>query len=138
MAFSEEIRLFIRSRAENCCEYCKSQDKFSPVFFTIDHINPIAAGGSNELENLAYACSLCNRLKWQKVAIFDSISNQSVPIFNPRNDTWLHHFQWSDDYFQLIGISAVGRATISELQLNREKLIRFRKEMFVIGQHPPT
>ncbi len=125
-------------RSGHRCEYCQSQDKYSPVFFTIDHIIPISEGGSNDLENLAYACPLCNRLKWQKTTALDSVTNFSTLLFNPRTQVWQDHFKWSDDFFQIIGLSATGRATVSALLLNREKLIRYRREMFDIGQHPPN
>lgn len=133
----EAIRLRVMLRSGHCCEYCKSQDKFSPVFFTIDHIIPIVENGTDDIENLAYSCPLCNRLKWQKMFAIDPVTNMTVHIFNPRLDTWQDHFQWSEDYLQIIGITAVGRATANILCLNREKLLRYRKEMFDIGQHPP-
>lgn len=132
-----EIRLQVMLRSGHCCEYCKSQDKFSPVFFTIDHITPLAENGTHNLENLAYACPLCNRLKWQKVHVPDPVTNNQVQIFNPRAEQWSDHFQWSEDYLHIIGITAIGRATVNALRLNREKLVRYRKEMFEIGQHPP-
>ncbi|HRI58211.1 MAG TPA: HNH endonuclease signature motif containing protein [Saprospiraceae bacterium] len=124
-------------RSGHCCEYCKSQDKFSPVFFTIDHIIPPLQGGTHDVENLAYSCPLCNRLKWQKVHGVDPVTKNPVRIFNPRLDRWQDHFQWSEDYLQIIGITAIGRATVDVLRLNREKLITYRREMFEIGQHPP-
>lgn len=34
----------------------------------VDHIVPVAAGGGNELENLATACRRCNRQKKDKNA----------------------------------------------------------------------
>jgi 5-methylcytosine-specific restriction endonuclease McrA len=61
--FSDLIRSGVRHRGGNCCEFCKSQDKFSPVLFTLDHAFPLSEGGTNDFENLIYCCSLCNRLK---------------------------------------------------------------------------
>jgi hypothetical protein len=137
VALAVETRALVMQRSGHCCEYCKSQDKFSPVYFTIDHIAPLIEGGSNDIENVAYACMPCNRLKWKKTMVFDPISQVNVPIFNPRLDVWERHFQWSGNYLSIIGISATGRAMVSELQLIRKKLIRYRKEMFDIGYHPP-
>lgn len=133
----DQIRSKVMLRSEHCCEYCKSQDKFSPVFFTIDHIVPILSGGTTDVQNLAYACPLCNRLKWQKVLAVDPVTDNTIRIFNPRSDVWEEHFQWSEDYLQIVGITAIGRATVSALQLNRTKLLLYRKEMLEIGQHPP-
>ncbi|MCK6693149.1 MAG: HNH endonuclease [Thermoanaerobaculia bacterium] len=135
--FPEEIRLKVMLRSRHCCEYCKSLDKFSPVFFTIDHIIPPLQGGTHDLRNLAYSCPLCNRLKWQKINAVDPVTNSPVRIFNPRTDVWEERFRWSEDYLQIIGVTAIGRATESALRLNREKLVLYRKEMLEIGQHPP-
>jgi hypothetical protein len=137
VVFSEVTRNLVRQRGMNCCEYCKSQDRFSPVYFTIDHIIPLTSGGTHELDNLAYACMLCNRLKWGKTSAVDLVTNADATLFHPRLNSWTEHFQWSEDYLEIIGISPIGRATVTALQLNREKLIRYRKEMTEIGAHPP-
>lgn len=134
---TEEIRTLVMQRSGHCCEYCKSQDKFSPVYFTIDHILPLIEGGTNDIENLAYACMLCNRLKWNKLVSIDPVSQDNVPIYNPRLDVWEQHFQWSGDYLSIIGVSAIGRALVFALKLNREKLIQYREEMLNVGYHPP-
>ena len=42
----------------DCCLYCQSKD-----FLTIDHIIPIAKGGSDCLGNIVYACKRCNSSK---------------------------------------------------------------------------
>jgi hypothetical protein len=136
--FSEPIRTLVMQRSAHCCEYCKSQDRFSPVYFTIDHIIPLVLGGASDLDNLAYACMLCNRLKWGKIKAFDSVTNTLVFLYNPRLDIWENHFQWSEDFLEVIGMSSIGRATVAALQLNREKLVHYRKEMIEIGCHPPS
>lgn len=138
VVFSDYVRTLVRSRSSNCCEYCKSQDKFSPVFFTIDHIVPPNQGGSHDPDNLAYACLLCNRLKWNKLTSYDPVTQTIVRIFHPREDVWSEHFQWSEDFLYIVSITQVGRGTVSALQLNREKLVAYRKEMSAIGQHPPV
>lgn len=137
IVFPETTRILVMQRAEHCCEYCKSQDKFSPVYFTIDHIVPSIEGGSHDIDNLAYACMLCNRFKWGKVLAEDPVTNTKAPIYNPRSDKWSNHFQWSENFLQIIGISPSGRATVTALQLNRKKLVLYRESMIEIGYHPP-
>lgn len=132
-----ETRLQVAERAGHCCEYCKSLDTFSPTYFTLDHIIPEQLGGNDSLGNLAYACFLCNRLKSNKLSIFDIASGTWVNIFNPRVLDWNEHFAWSEDFTIILGIGAVGRVTVEELQLNRSKLIAYRKAVSPFGVHPP-
>lgn len=48
----------VRSRANGCCEYCFSQNKYSPDPFSVEHIIPVSKGGSDEMDNLAYSCKV--------------------------------------------------------------------------------
>jgi hypothetical protein len=135
---SSDLREAVISRAFKCCEYCKSQDKYSPTAFTIDHIVPESADGTSDFENLAYACFLCNRLKSNKLKVFDILTRKWTPLYNPRKDVWNEHFVWHEDATKIIGLSAIGRCTIKELQLNREKLIEYRNCIIPFGTHPPN
>lgn len=132
-----EVRKHVMERAGHCCEYCKSHDKYAPHYFTIDHISALSIGGNDDIENLAYACFLCNRLKSNKPMGFDQLTEEWVALFNPRIHKWHEHFVWDEDATQMIGISPVGRSTITTLRLNREKLIEYRKSILPLGEHPP-
>jgi 5-methylcytosine-specific restriction endonuclease McrA len=43
------------------CVYCASPLTLTTI--TLDHVQPLAKGGSNGLENLVAACSVCNHFK---------------------------------------------------------------------------
>jgi 5-methylcytosine-specific restriction endonuclease McrA len=45
---SNALKKQVSDRARGCCEYCKSQRKFSPSSFEIEHIIPISRGGTNK------------------------------------------------------------------------------------------
>lgn len=137
LTLSVELREAVRQRAGNCCEYCKSQDKYSPTTFTIDHIWPESMDGTSHIMNLAYACFLCNRLKSNKLKIYDVLSKQWVALFNPRQDLWHEHFSWNKDTTKIIGITTIGRCSVIELKLNRDKLIEYRNSIMPLGTHPP-
>lgn len=93
--------------------------------------------GLDDIENLAYACFLCNRLKSNKTSSFDILTGSSVRLFNPRHHLWNDHFAWNDDATLIIGISPIGRCTVTELKLNRSKLIDYRRAVLPFGVHPP-
>ena len=124
-------------RAGGRCEYCRSPDDYSPGPFSVEHILPRAEGGSGELDNLAWSCSGCNGHKYSKTSAIDPGSRQSVPLFHPRRQLWPDHFQWSEDYTLVIGITPAGRATVEALHLNRARLVNLRRILAAGGLHPP-
>lgn len=134
---SVEIRKNIEERANGYCEYCRASVVFAPHSFTIDHIIPLIAGGTDEPNNLAYACYGCNRRKYDKTAAIDPFSQTESPIFNPRTQAWSNHFSWDPDFIRILGLTSTGRATIAALQLNRPELVRMRKELIEVNRHPP-
>ena len=134
---SEHLQAQVRQRAKKLCEYCHASEQWQYVQFTIDHIIPLAEGGSNDLSNLALACFHCNRRKGRNQEAIDPESGQVVPLFHPRRDRWRQHFCWSEDYLHLIGITPIGRATIKALVLNRERIVAIRSADYQVGRHPP-
>lgn len=84
----------IAVRAHDCCEYCQSLATFATQSFVLEHILPLAKGGSNDLSNLALACPGCNTYKSDKTEVVDPFDNTFVPLFNPRTQPWADHFVW--------------------------------------------
>jgi len=98
---------------------------------------PLSKSGKNTLDNLALSCQGCNNHKYNKVDAVDSVSGNTVPLFNPRKQDWLEHFAWNEDFSLIIGITAAGRATVEALKLNRKNLVNLRKVLYEVGEHPP-
>ena len=125
-------------RGHNHCEYCQCPADYAIDSFQFDHILPLCLGGQTELENIAFSCGGCNSYKNNKTHYYDPLTNLLYPIYNPRLDIWLHHFQWNDDKLRLIGNTASGRATIELLRLNRKGVVNQRSLLKLIGLHPPS
>jgi 5-methylcytosine-specific restriction endonuclease McrA len=134
---SEKDRQAVIERAKGCCEYCRSQVRFSPDPFSVEHILPRAAGGGNEADNLALSCQGCNNMKYTHTQALDPITGDKVPLFHPRRHVWREHFTWSEDFTLLVGKTPTGRATIERLQLNREGVVNLRGALHFRGEHPP-
>jgi hypothetical protein len=134
---SATLRGKVAERAGYCCEYCCSQLKFSPDPFSVEHIIPRAAGGTDELDNLALACQGCNGRKYTSTEAIDPASGAVVSLYNPRHQVWSEHFAWSEDFALIIGITPIGRATVADLELNREGVTNLRRILRAEGQHPP-
>jgi 5-methylcytosine-specific restriction endonuclease McrA len=45
------------------CGYCGVHEEEAGGVLEIDHFHPRASGGGDDLDNLVYCCSTCNRLK---------------------------------------------------------------------------
>lgn len=131
-------RRAVAKRANSCCEYCRSQESYSPQTLAVEHIIPLYRGGETELDNLAYSCQGCNNHKFTKIEARDPRSNEVVPLFHPRQQRWNDHFTWSEDATMIIGLTPTGRATIEALKLNRANLINFRRVLRAVGKHPPV
>jgi hypothetical protein len=135
---SESVQAQVRQRAGYLCEYCHASEQWQYVRFTVDHVMPLSLGGVDDLENLALACFHCNRRKTNRLTAVDPQSNEETPLFNPRRQGWHEHFIWSADGLLIVALTAVGRATISTLVLNRERVINIREADKAIGRHPPA
>lgn len=133
-----ELRRLVRERAKGCCEYCRSQDAFSPQPFALEHILPRSKGGPTTEDNLCWSCQGCNGHKHVKIEGIDPVSLGAVPLFNPRIQSWDDHFTWDAAFTRLLGLTPTGRATIDTLCLNRDNLINLRRVLHVMGEHPPA
>jgi len=134
---SAELRREVAERAQRCCEYCRTQERFSCDPLTIDHIIPRAAGGPTQSDNLALSCFGCNQHKARLVTATDPVTTEQVELFHPRRQQWDGHFTWNNDFTTILGVSPTGRATIVALDLNREGLVNLRRVLYSIREHPP-
>lgn len=133
----EKTKSRIRQLAKNRCGYCLSQQEYVWDILEIDHIFPLTKGGKDDEENLWLICSTCNNAKYNKTEVFDFKAQQKVSLFNPRQQKWHEHFQWSKDGTKMKGKTAIGRVTILALDLNKPRFIKVRKNWVTAGWHPP-
>lgn len=130
-------RQFIAERARGRCEYCRSPVDFATQSFSVEHISPISRGGETSMNNLALACPGCNGHKYTKIEAPDPADGAIFPLYNPRTQSWRDHFNWSEDFTRIIGLTPTGRATVRALQMNRPGIMNMRRVLFVSGLHPP-
>jgi hypothetical protein len=103
----------------------------------MEHVIPVILGGNDALANLALSCQTCNNHKYNKVEVFDEVTQQTILLFNPRKDVWTEHFQWSGDFKNMLPLTDIGRVTIKTLDLNRLSLLNFRYAVALAGEHSP-
>jgi hypothetical protein len=131
----EEIVRRVHTRAALLCEYCQTSQHITGQAMHVDHIQP---DGGDDLSNLCLACGNCNLSKGSAISAVDPETNERVPLFNPRTQTWLEHFEWMPDGTVLRGLTAVGRATIERLRINQDRIVDARAIWVFSGLHPPT
>lgn len=132
------LRRLVTDRARGCCEYCRSQARFAPEPFSVEHIVPRYTGGLRVELNLALSCQGGNNHKAIKTGGHDPVTGLPASLFNPREENWSEHFTWSDDYTTVQGMTPTGRATVTALKLNREGLVNIRRVLYAMGEHPPA
>lgn len=137
-AISQELRARIAETCADRCGYCRTSGRVIGPLLEIDHIVPIAQGGSSDEENLTLACPLCNSHKADKVSARDPETGDPVPLFHPRKERWRDHFEWSEDGTSVRGKTSVGRATVEALQMNRAEMVIVRRLWTQVGWHPPS
>jgi hypothetical protein len=133
---SESVRAQVVEQAGGLCEYCRYPEEFNSGRFAVDHVQPRARGGTDDLANLALACRSCNERKQDATEAVDPLTERPVPLFHPRHDRWDAHFAWSSDFRLMVGLTPTGRATIARLQTNHSGVVRQREILHRIGLHP--
>jgi hypothetical protein len=129
------LRTLVKSRAYDCCEYCRVGENTGVVLFSCDHIISEKHGGKTVEENLAYACYWCNTYKGSDVGSVDLESNREfIRLFDPRQDLW-------DDYFHIENAilqpkTQIAKVTIKILRLNDEEKIKERAALTQLDQYP--
>ena len=111
----------VAARAVHLCEYCLTPEYLSPLEFPVDRIQPGSRGGPDTADNLALACPACNVFKGNATVARDPQSESIVRLYHPRLDVWGDHFQVNLDSLEIAGRTAIGRATVQRLRMNRDQ-----------------
>ena len=134
-----EVERAVRAAARDRCGYCLSPQHLVMARLEIEHIVPVAKGGTSQEANLWLACPLCNRHKADRTTAVDPQSDREVRLYNPRTQIWSHHFRWSEDGLRILGATPTGRATVALLRLSDdETALEVRRYWVLAGWHPPT
>jgi hypothetical protein len=134
VTWPESVRDFVSERASRKCEYCLLDQADAGLPHEIDHVISRKHGGTTALENLAYACYLCNRYKGSDIASIDPKTGSVVRLFHPRQDRWTDHFQIAGPVLQ--PLTEIGMATAILLRLNVAGRVAERKLLQSLGRYP--
>jgi hypothetical protein len=131
---NEALRNEVAGRAQQRCEYCRIHQADTGFRHQVDHIVSRKHGGQSTVDNLAYACVLCNRSKGADVASINGESGEIVRLFHPRRDSWADHFRL--DASLICARSQVGAVTIELLRFNAPERLVERGLLQTLGSYP--
>ena len=133
LSWAETVRR-VHQRADNRCEYCQTAQRAMGQAMHVEHINP---EGSDDLENLCLSCPSCNLSKGRATSAPNSETDEQVPLYNPRTQSWSEHFEWVQNGQVLRGATPTGRATVVRLRMNQPRIVEARSIWILAGVHPP-
>ena len=116
----------VRARAGDICEYCHIAQSSELFRHHIEHIIPKQHHGTDHSDNLALACYYCNGHKGTNLTAYDPENGELQVLYHPRLHEWNTHFHV--DAGIVIGLTAVGRATVQLFGMNDELRIDARIE----------
>ena len=133
----DELRRQLEEADDHCCAYCQTLQANSGQRMVPDHIVPESKGGERAFANLCFSCRLCNEFKGARTVGVDPLTGAMVSLFHPRQQSWYDHFAWEASGTRIVGLTAVGRATVVALQMNHEIIVPARQKWVSAGWHPP-
>ncbi len=128
------LRQLVSQRASGSCEYCSIHQTFSIYTHEVDHVIALKHGGESTEDNLVIACLPCNRHKVSDLTSIDPLTGVVTPLFNPRTQIWLEHFQLEGGF--ILGLTAMGRTTVFLLQMNETSRFQLRQSLAAQGLYP--
>ena len=123
-----ELRQTVQRRYDFRCGYCGVRDTDAGAKLTIDHFQPRAHGGTDDLDNLVYCCHPCNEYK----SVYWT-TDENLSLIHPVFERLDEHIQPQRDGM-LLALTERGANHIAVLHLNRNELITKRLDTATVAQ----
>lgn len=78
---SNALRRLVFDRADCRCEYCLLPEIAAFLSHEVDHVIAEKHEGKTDAENLALACSVCNKQKGSDIASVDPTTGEIVRLY---------------------------------------------------------
>jgi hypothetical protein len=128
------LRQLVNKRASGACEYCLIHQTFSMYSHEVDRVIALKHGGESTEDNLVIACLPCNRHKGSDLTSIDPLTGVITPLFNPRHQLWIEHFQLEGGF--ILGLTEIGRTTVFLLRMNETSRLQLRQSLAAQGLYP--
>ena len=115
----------VRERYDYRCGYCGVGEADVGGILTIDHFRPRSRGGSNDGDNLVYACARCNAYKGDFYPSEEDLA-EGRRLLHPLLDNVAEFVREVETTGALEPLNETGCFHIDLLRLNRPALIQHR------------
>lgn len=115
----------VRGRYGFRCGYCGVSESDTGGELTVDHHQPVTAGGDDSDENLVYACFRCNTYKADFFPMPADIQ-KARRVLHPLRDPISFHLRENEQTGWLEPLTETGRFHALLLRLNRPQLVEYR------------
>jgi hypothetical protein len=129
-----EMRRLVVGRAHRRCEYSLIHEDDTYFGCEVDHVVSEKHGGPTVVENLAYACLVCNRNQGSDLGSILVPGGDLIRFFHPRTDVWSDHF--SLDGVVIKPLTAIGQVTERIFRFNAIERLMEREALRAIGRYP--
>lgn len=137
-AIPKKIRFEVLKRDKFTCQYCGRQAP--DVVLNIDHITPIAKGGTNDITNLITSCFDCNSGKSDRELSDDAVVKKQkaqLDLLQERREQleMMHEWQMqlTNEFMSETTIVADVVMNVSGYELRRSELAEVRKMIDQFG-----
>ena len=117
-----ELRQTVRRAYNFACGYCGVREEDAGSELELDHFKPRSLDGGDELGNLVYCCTTCNRIKGD----FWVDSTAEKRLLHPLQDDLTLHLRQAPDGL-LTGLTETGKFHLKRLRLTRPPLVALRR-----------
>jgi hypothetical protein len=128
----ETRRAAVRAAYDGRCGYCTVHEAEAGTELEIDHFQPRSVGGSDDLDNLVYCCTTCNRLKGDFWPATDPLTTIRR-LLHPKRDNLTEHLHEELDG-HIVALTTTGAFHLSRLRLNRPPLLALRRARRDVAQ----
>src|SRR5260370_26373123 len=118
-----ERRERVELRANRRCEYCRAPQPVSGVRYHLEHIIPESLGGTDDLDNVALVCPMCNCYKSDHVLGIDDQGSDGGQLFHPRTARWEEHFEFDSETLKIRGKTKKGHSRPIGSSVKAEKKV---------------
>lgn len=132
-----ELRRRVTRRAAGFCEYCLINEEDTFFGCQMEHVVSEKHGGATVAENLALACTPCNRRKGSDIGSIDPDTRRYVRFYHPRVDGWTEHFAFAERWSSIEPRTDVGAVTTRILSLDAAERRLERRALVAAGRYPP-